>query len=109
MNANDPVNKLYGLPKSPFHFNQFGATLGAPIRRDRLFFFVNYEGMRSNVPNGVFLNLPAGFQLSSDPTIASFQQISLDYLKARASSWAGRSRKMITWPNSIGIFHKTTR
>ncbi len=87
MNANDPVNKLYGLPKSPFHFNQFGATLGGPVRRDRLFFFVNYEGMRSNIPNGVFLNLPAGFQLSPDPTIAGFQQIALDYLKPRAASW----------------------
>jgi hypothetical protein len=29
--------------------------------------------MRSNIPNGVFLNLPAGFQLSPDPTIAGFQ------------------------------------
>jgi outer membrane receptor protein involved in Fe transport len=87
MNANDPINKRYGLPKSPFHFNQFGATLGGPVRTDRLFFFVNYEGMRSNIPNGVFLNLPAGFQLSPDPTIAGFQQIALDYLKPRAASW----------------------
>jgi Carboxypeptidase regulatory-like domain/TonB dependent receptor len=87
MNANDPVNKLYGLAKSPFHFNQFGATLGGPIRRDRLFFFINYEGLRSNIPNGVFLNLPAGFQFSPDPIIAGFQRIALDYLKPRAASW----------------------
>ncbi len=87
MNANDPVNKRFGLPKSPFHFNQFGATLGGPIRRNRLFFFFNYEGLRSNIPNAVFLNLPAGFQLSPDPTIASFQQIALDYLTPRAASW----------------------
>jgi len=87
MNANDPVNKRYGLPKSPFHFNQLGATLGGPIRRDRLFFFINYEGLRSNLSNAVFLNLPAGFQLDPDPTVADFQQIALDYLKPRAASW----------------------
>jgi hypothetical protein len=88
MNANDPINKLHGLPKSPFHFNQFGGTLGGPVRHDRLFFFANYEGLRSNFPNAVFLNLPAGFQLSPDPTIAGFQQIALNYLNPRAASWA---------------------
>lgn len=87
MNANDPVNKLYGLPKSPFHFNQFGATGGGPIRRNRLFFFFDYEGLRSNIPNAVFINLPAGFQLSSDPAIAGFQHVALDYLRPRAASW----------------------
>lgn len=87
MNANDPVNKLYNQPKSPFHFNQFGATLGGPIRKERLFFFINYEGLRSNLPNPVFLNLPAGFQLDSDPTVAHFQQVALHYLKPRAASW----------------------
>ncbi|HET9792637.1 MAG TPA: carboxypeptidase-like regulatory domain-containing protein, partial [Candidatus Angelobacter sp.] len=87
MNANDPINKLYGLPKSPFHFNQFGAAVGGPIQKDRLFFFVNYEGMRSNIPNAVSRRLPADFQLSADPAIAGFQQIALDYLTPRANSW----------------------
>lgn len=32
----------------PFDFNQFGATLGAPIVRNRTFFFVGYEGARSD-------------------------------------------------------------
>ena len=30
----------------PFRQNQFGASLGGPMRRDRTFFFSNYEGLR---------------------------------------------------------------
>ena len=87
MNANDPVNKLNGQPKSPFHFNQFGGALGGPIVKNRLFFFTDYEGERSTTPNTVFLNLPNGFRVSSDTKIADSQQKALDYLTARAASW----------------------
>jgi len=32
----------------PFRRNQFGAALGAPIRKGRTFFFVDYEGLRQD-------------------------------------------------------------
>ena len=33
-------------PKAPFRQNQFGGTLGGPIRRNKTFFFVDYQGTR---------------------------------------------------------------
>jgi len=32
----------------PFRRNQFGAALGGPIKKDRTFFFANYEGLRQD-------------------------------------------------------------
>ena len=33
-------------PKAKFHNNQFGASLGGPIIKDKTFFYVDYEGQR---------------------------------------------------------------
>jgi hypothetical protein len=37
-----------GLPNKPLQLNRniFGASVGGPLRKDRLFFFANYEGRR---------------------------------------------------------------
>jgi outer membrane receptor protein involved in Fe transport len=41
----DPV----GTAQAPFHNNQYGASLGGPIVRDKTFFYVDYEGQQERV------------------------------------------------------------
>ena len=42
----DARNAFDAFGRQPYHQNQFGATLGGPIIKDRTFFFVDYEGFR---------------------------------------------------------------
>ncbi|MBI3935283.1 MAG: carboxypeptidase regulatory-like domain-containing protein, partial [Acidobacteria bacterium] len=58
LNANSFSSNWQGLPKEPFRQNQFGGTIGGPIRPDRLFFFGGYEQFLSSTesfPQQAFL------------------------------------------------------
>jgi hypothetical protein len=47
-------------PKAPFHNNQYGASLGGPIVKDRTFFFFDYEGQREPVGVVTVASVPTG-------------------------------------------------
>lgn len=59
LTANLWSNNFNHVAKGVFHQNLFGATIGGPVKRDKLFFFADYEGFR---------NTAAGTGIASVPT-----------------------------------------
>jgi len=49
--AFDAQNQFLGnsVPRATDEIEQFGASIGGPIRKDKIFYFGNYEGFRYNV------------------------------------------------------------
>jgi hypothetical protein len=46
LDANNFFNNKNGRAKPPFKQNQFGGSIGGPIRHDKMFFFGDYQGGR---------------------------------------------------------------
>ncbi len=57
--AMDARNFFDGSQAPPFKRNQFGATLGGPIRANRTFFFFNYEGSRQDLSSTTITTVPS--------------------------------------------------
>jgi hypothetical protein len=92
LDARDFFNTA-NTPQNAFRQNQFGGTLGGPIKRDKMFFFVNYEGIRQllgttvlptvpdalarqgNVPCVVAANLPCNGGIATVPVNPASQAI----------------------------------
>lgn len=63
-NALDARSPFDGSTLPPFTLHQFGASFGGPIKKDKAFFYFNYEGLRQSlgqtfinfVPNAAYRN-----------------------------------------------------
>ena len=77
LNSNTPILTARGVKRPKSQINQFGGTLGGPIKKDRAFFFAAFDGQRSNIPNIVdapnFFAQPAAIQSLLAPKMVTYQ------------------------------------
>jgi hypothetical protein len=62
--------------RAPYHRNQFGVTIGGPIKQDKAFFFFSYGGLRQAV--STFLNgarVPTALERAGDFTQSATKPI----------------------------------
>src|ERR1022692_1573965 len=59
MNANNWFNNAEGAPRAFSNANQWAASIGGPIRKDKTFFFLDTEGLRFVLPNDLSITSPS--------------------------------------------------
>jgi hypothetical protein len=79
LTANDPLNKAFGGTRPFENNNQWAASLGGPIKKDKAYFFLNTEGIRYifgsiqnvSVPTPAFESFVQG-NVPGDPATQAF-------------------------------------
>jgi hypothetical protein len=61
-NAADPFTQI----DAPIRWNQFGGTLGGPIRKNKLFAFFGYQGTRRNISGALITTVPTAAERNGD-------------------------------------------
>jgi hypothetical protein len=56
--ANAWASNLAGAPKSDLSWNQYGGTIGGPIVKNKLFYFIDYEGFRESYSSPFIETVP---------------------------------------------------
>ena len=72
LNANDWFNNNTGTPRPFDNANQWAASIGGPIKKNKTFFFVDQEGLRLLIPVVEPVNVPSPqFQAATLSALAS--------------------------------------
>jgi hypothetical protein len=75
LNANDYFNNKNGLPRAPLVQNQFGGTLGGPIKKDKTFFFFGAERQVIRSNQRIQSTIPTAAMLSGNFSAAGLPNI----------------------------------
>jgi hypothetical protein len=60
------ARNFFSAAKAPLHYNQFGGTLGGPIRKDKTHFFAALETTKSATGSTSILTLPTAAEKAGD-------------------------------------------
>jgi hypothetical protein len=92
MNANNFFNNQTGTPRPFDNANQWAASLGAPIRKDKTFFFVDTEGLRVLLPTSARVNIPSPqYEAATLANLNSNSPISVPFYQSLFQLWNAAS------------------
>jgi outer membrane receptor protein involved in Fe transport len=100
LNANNFFNNRNNTPRPFDNVNQWAASIGGPIWKDRTFFFVNNEGLRIVLPTTASANIPspqfqaatlANLQLVNPGSVPFYQKMFALYNGAPGAARASNS------------------
>jgi len=66
LDANDFFSNAAGQPIGPYDIDQWGGTIGGPIKKNKTFFFFDYEKDRNTYPHTVTTSVPTDLQKKGD-------------------------------------------
>ncbi len=90
MNANSYFNNQQGVPRPFVNDNQWAAAIGGPIKTDRLFFFLDTEGIRFIFPTSTQVFIPsASYEASVLASVAANNPSETSFYKNLFSLYNG--------------------
>ncbi len=66
LDAADFFSNQTGQPKNALRYNQFGGSVGGPIRRNKTFFFADYQGTVTHSAQPMVTSVPLSSQRTGD-------------------------------------------
>jgi hypothetical protein len=66
LDASDFFSNATGQPRKPLRYNQFGGSVGGPLRRGRTLIFADYQGMPVHNSAPAVTSLPSAAERSGD-------------------------------------------
>lgn len=88
LNANNWFNNNSGTPRPFDNANQWAASFGGPIRKNKTFFFIDTEGLRVVLPTSVPVNVPSPqFQAATLANLATTSPASIPFYNQLFSLW----------------------
>src|ERR1019366_6742765 len=90
LNANDFFQNAQGNPRSHEVSNQWAASVGGPIKKNKLFFYWDYEGMRYVLPSGSLISIPtAAFASATLANLAATNPSAVPFYNTMFNLYAG--------------------
>ena len=66
LDANNFFANRNGVPKAPYSRHQYGGSIGGPIRKQKAFFFFDYDRVKFDSPSTVTTTVPTAVQSQGD-------------------------------------------